>query len=199
MRRLVGTLLLLVPLFAAAACGTRHAGVTAPGAVPVSPAAVSPGAASPAGSAVDPELYVAVLRRYLGTPAENSFGQAPHPAYVLDRVDPHAADPMRGMGPGTGGAIGTDGQRRIAAALRDLAEVRFVGSPDEVVVREGCPHVRDGGILILLGSAVGGPDRVEVGINGFVACLGATWLTYVVERSQGGWTVTGTTGAAAIA
>jgi hypothetical protein len=189
MRRLLGTLLLLVPLLAVTACGTRHAGVAAP----------APASASPAGSGVDPELYVAVLRRYLGTPSENSFGQAPRPAYVLDRADPRAADPMRTMGPGTGAAMTVDDQRRIAAAVRDLAEVRFVGSPDEVVVREGCVHVRDGGILIVLGSPAGGPDRVDVGINGFVACEGATWLTYVVERSQGGWTVTGTTGPMAIA
>jgi hypothetical protein len=37
-----------------------------------------------------------------------------------------------------------------------------------------------------------------VAVNGFVACLGATWLTYVVERDQGGWAVTGTTGGMAI-
>src|SRR5689334_23288521 len=185
MRRPLGTLLLLVPLLAVTACGTRHTGVGAP----------APATPGPSASAPDPELYVAVLRRYLGTPAENSFGQAPRPVYVLDRADPRAADPMRTMGPGTGGAITVDDQRRMALAVRDLAEVRFVGSPDEVVVREGCAHVRDGGILILLGSPVGGPDRVQVGINGFVACEGATWLTYVVERSQGGWTVTGTTGA----
>jgi hypothetical protein len=45
---------------------------------------------------------------------------------------------------------------------------------------------------------VGGPDHVQVGINGFVACLGATWLTYVVQRDAAGWTATGTTGTAAI-
>jgi hypothetical protein len=142
-----------------------------------------------------------VLRRYLGTPAENSFGQAPHPVYVLDRTDPRAADPMRTMGPGTGGPIGADDQRRIGAALRDLAEIRFVGSPDEVLIRDGCPRVRDGGILILLGSpgGGGGPDRVEVGVNGFVACAGASWLTYVVRRGDTGWQVTGTTGSAAVA
>jgi hypothetical protein len=195
MRRLV-SLFLLVPLLAAAGCVTRQAGVAAP--APASPNEVSPAPTSPA-PAVDTELYVAVLRRYLGTPGENSFGQPPHPIYVLDRTDPRAADPMRGTGPGTGGQIGAAEQRRIVAALNGLADIRFVGSPDEVVVRDGCPHVRDGGMLIVLGTPTGGPDRVEVGINGFVACLGATWLTYVVERDGGGWRVSGTTGSAAIA
>jgi hypothetical protein len=45
----------------------------------------------------------------------------------------------------------------------------------------------------------GDADRVEVGFHGFVACLGATWFTYVVQHDTSGWTVTGTTGPAAIA
>jgi len=41
---------------------------------------------------------------------------------------------------------------------------------------------------------------VKVGIFGFFACQGATWLTYVVENQAGTeWTVTGTTGSRAIA
>lgn len=194
MRRLVGAWLLLVPVVAVAACGTGQDGVAAPG----------PAASSPAGSGpvppVDADLYIAVLRRYLGAPEENSFADPPRPVYVLDRVDQRAADPMRGQGPGAGPSFGAEDRRRIGAGLRDVAEVRFVGSPDEVLVdRAGCPQVRDGGILIVLGSPDGGPDRVEVGISGFVACLGATWLTYVVERRDGGWRVTGTTGSAAVA
>jgi hypothetical protein len=40
---------------------------------------------------------------------------------------------------------------------------------------------------------------MQVAINGFVACLGATWLTYVLHDQPGaGWRVTGTTGSMAI-
>ena len=52
---------------------------------------------------------------------------------------------------------------------------------------------------ITLGPVDGRGDPVEVGIDGYVACLGATWLTYVVERTGGtGWRVTGTTGSMTI-
>jgi hypothetical protein len=50
-----------------------------------------------------------------------------------------------------------------------------------------------------LGDPVGDAGRVEVALSGFVACLGATWLTYVVVRDGGGWRVTGTTGPIAVA
>jgi hypothetical protein len=60
--------------------------------------------------------------------------------------------------------------------------------------------VRNGGILITLGTVGRDGDEVHVGINGFVACLGATWLTYVLDQEPGtGWRVTGTTGSMAIA
>jgi hypothetical protein len=69
-----------------------------------------------------------------------------------------------------------------------------------LVNAEGCAEVRGGGILITLGTLDGDDTLVRVGISGFVACLGATWLTYVVQNTVGvGWRVTGTTGARAIA
>jgi hypothetical protein len=42
-----------------------------------------------------------------------------------------------------------------------------------------------------LGPADGADDRVQVGVNGFVACLGANSLTYLVQRTGGGWVVGG--------
>ena len=93
-----------------------------------------------------------VLRRYLGTPAENSFAQ-------------NLPTPDR----------------------------------NSVVVTEGCAHVKDGGILITLGTIDGGGTEVKVAVDGFVACAGATWVTYVVLWESGGWQVTGTTGPRGIA
>jgi len=58
--------------------------------------------------------------------------------------------------------------------------------------------VRDNGILILLGPATPASDKIHVGVNGFAACLGATWFAYVIERRGTGWVVTGTTGPGAI-
>jgi len=58
--------------------------------------------------------------------------------------------------------------------------------------------VRDNGIWVLLGPPTTVADQIQVGINGFVACLGATWFTYVVTPNADGWEVTGRTGPAAI-
>jgi hypothetical protein len=162
-------------------------------------ACARPGAAQP--NADDTaDIYVAVLRRYLASPSENSFTAGSlRLVFVLDRADPAAADPMR-RGEATGERFSTSDRQKMTASLADLGNVSFVGTRDEVLVNaEGCAQVRDGGILITLAPPAGDGDQVTVGINGFVACLGATWLTYVVKRDASGWTVTGTTGSRAIA
>jgi hypothetical protein len=81
-----------------------------------------------------------------------------------------------------------------------MAHVAFIADGHTVIeTGDGCAQVADGGILITLGTPNGDYHRVKVAINGFVACLGATWLTYVVQNQPGaGWRVTGTTGAMAI-
>ena len=55
----------------------------------------------------------------------------------------------------------------------------------------GCAHVRDDGILITLGPVDGSGDRVQVGVNGFLACLGANSLTYSVQQTTDDWMVSG--------
>jgi hypothetical protein len=60
--------------------------------------------------------------------------------------------------------------------------------------------VKDGAILVVVAPPVGAAPKVTVAVHGFVACLGATWLTYVVQRdAAGAWAVTGRTGPYAIA
>ncbi|HSR85716.1 MAG TPA: hypothetical protein VLM11_16205 [Streptosporangiaceae bacterium] len=145
------------------------------------------------------EVYVQVLRRYLSSPAENSFpGQAFKTVYVLNKAYPDAADPSGGHG--RGAPIVPQTQRQVTAGLAGMARVIFIADRGSVIeVRGGCGQVRDGGILITLGLPVGHGHEVQVGINGFVACLGATWLTYVLQDQPGvGWRVTGTTGTSAI-
>jgi hypothetical protein len=151
-------------------------------------------------ASTEAHIFIAVLHRYLTTPGENSFPDTRFPVvYVLDHTDARAADPMRTIAPPDGAPISLTDQHRIIAALGDVATIRFVGARSDVIVRDnGRDRVRDGGILILLAPPVGGPDHVQLGINGFIACLGATWLTYVVQRGTDGWTVTGTTGTVAI-
>lgn len=183
MRRLAA--LATVPLLAAA-CARTGAGDS-----PASPS-------SAAASSRDAEIYAAVLRRYLTTPGDNSNLRF-RTAFILDHADTTAADPMRTGGSDTAVTIAPADQRGIATALRDVTTVRFVSSRATVVEDDaGCATVRDNGILILLAPPKAAGSQFHVGINGFVACLGATWLTYVVTRGSDGWAVTGTTGPVAI-
>jgi len=147
------------------------------------------------GGSKEAQIYVQVLRRYLGTPAENSFpGPAFTKVYVLDRAYPDAGDPGGKHDRGT--PITPDVQRRISA---EVAGVAFVPGRESVTeTKDGCAQVREGGILMVLGPVGGDDHEVRVAVNGFVACLGATWLTYIVRNQRGGWRVTGTTGTMAI-
>ena len=166
-------------------------------------AGATPAGHAPAGhasaSVMQAEVYIQVLRRYLSTPAENSFpGQAFKTVYVLDRAYRDAADPGGKHHRGT--PITAQTRRQVTAALAGMAHVVFITSRDSVIeTRDGCGHVKNGGILITLGPPDGDGHRVQVAVNGFVACLGATWLTYVLQNQPGsGWRVTGTTGSMAI-
>jgi hypothetical protein len=180
-----------------AGCG----GSAAPAAPPAvhaqvsgSPATLTQAEAEQAG------VYAQVLRRYLSSPAENSFpGQAFTPVYVFDEAYADAADPNGTHGRAT--PIAPQVQRQVTAVLAGMAHVAFIADRGSVIVASvGCWEVRDGGILITLGPLVSHGEELEVGINGFVACAGATWLTYVLRDQPGaGWRVTGTTGTMAIA
>ena len=178
-----------------AGCG----GSPAAGAPPTvhAPASERQPAVTEAG-AKEAEVYVQVLRRYLSTPGENSFPQAFKTVYVLNQTYADAANPSGTHGRGV--PIAPQTQRQVTAALAGMAHVIFIADRGSVIeARDGCEQVRDGGILITLGPPSGHGHEMQVAINGFVACLGATWLTYVLQDQPGtGWRVTGTTGSMAI-
>jgi hypothetical protein len=117
---------------------------------------------------------------------------------VLDQVFRDAADPAGKHERET--PIAPSTQHQITAALAGAAHVAFIANRYTVIEpRHGCGHVRDGGILITLGPPNGDDHKVHVAINGYVACAGATWLTYVAQNQPDtGWRVTGTTGSMAI-
>ena len=180
-----------------AGCGGSAAAGAPPAVHP--PTSDRPAAVTKTG-AKEAEVYEQVLRRYLGTPAENSFpGQAFKAVYVLNQAYTDAADPNGKHGRRV--PIAPQIQRQVTTALAGMAHVIFIADRGSVIeARGGCGQVRNGGILITLGPPVGHGGEVHVSINGFVACLGATWLTYVLQDQPGvGWRVTGTTGSMAIA
>ncbi len=173
-----------------AACGSR----------PLAPEPGTTSAAEPAAPSAPTRtaaIYAAMLDRYLGPSGDTSFQPgAITKVFVLAQAHPEASSPMdhgRGAVP-----IPEAVQRQISALVRS-EELIWVDDADEVILRDGCARVRDDGILITLGTINPLGTEVKVGINGFVACEGATWMTYVVHASGAGWRVTGTTGPSAIA
>jgi hypothetical protein len=187
----------------------RATGIPAPGATPTG---VPPSGATPTGTPAlargrAAAVYTAVIKRLLTT-GDSSFG-ADHRfpgVYVLDHARVDASDPMSGNRHGGEPLssevvpIDADTQASIIAALPDLAPITFVPSEASVIdTSEGCAKVRGDGILITLAPVPATGDRVEIGVEGFVACLGAVWLTYVVVHQGAGWVVTGKTGPEAIA
>jgi hypothetical protein len=189
-------------ILTALAVGTAGCGGSAAAGAP--PAVHTPASDRPAAvtqaAAEQADIYVQVLRRYLSTPAENSFpGHTFKTVYVLNQAYTDTADPNGTHRRGT--PITPQTQRQVTAALAPMAHIIFIADRWSVIeARGGCGQVRNGGILITLGPPVGHGSQVQVAINGFVACLGATWLTYVLQDQPGaGWRVTGTTGSMAIA
>ncbi|GAA3238743.1 hypothetical protein ACFO1B_10110 [Dactylosporangium siamense] len=183
MRRSLGTILATLVLIGTAGCGRP--------AVDNEPAS---------GDTRATDVYVQVLRRYLANSSENSFPDDQiRQVFILDRAMPGIGDPQPGAPAGRPIPVAT--QRDIVDALAEARPVSFVADRASVITSDGgCEVVRDGGILITLGPVDGDGNRVKVGINGYVACLGATWLTYVVQHTAGtGWQVTGTTGSMTVA
>ena len=135
-------------------------------------------------------IYAAVLRQYL-TSGDASFGGHRFPRiFVLDHAVAGVGAP--GQHASAGGPVPAADRRVITQAVADVGPVTFVSSPDAVIMdRDRCARVRDQGILISLGPVDGAGDEVQVGVNGYVACLGASSLTYRVERTSGAWRVAG--------
>jgi hypothetical protein len=139
------------------------------------------------------QIYAAVLRRYL-TSGDASVGAGHRfpQVFVLDHTVAGAG--ASGYAVTGSGPIPAEVQRAITGALAEVGPLTFVASGDEVIVEpQGCAHVRDDGILVTLGPVDGVGDRVQVGVNGFLACLGANSLTYSVQQTSSGWRVGGIT------
>ena len=178
-------------VLAAVAVGT--AGCTRNVPVGAPPAQEVPAGDWPAG-VKEAEVYALVLGRYLSTPAESSFNGRFKTVYVLDHVLPDAARELGTRERGT--AIAENTQRHIKSALAGVAQVVFIANGDTVIEdKDTCAHVRNGDILIDLGPVNGDDREAQVYVGGFVGCVGASGVTYVVRNQPDtGWRVKGTTG-----
>jgi hypothetical protein len=190
MRRVVFVTVILGLLLTAAGCGRPAAG-QATGDPPATGQTTSDRA----------KIYTAMLLTFLGHQGEGAGAGMPTSAYILDSARSDAGSQAPTGGAPATSPIPADDQAAILGVLRERTgvPVQFVGAESDVIVSpNGCPQVKDGGILITLGALPPnfskGTNRIEVGITGFVACLGATGLDYVVVRDGAGWAVSGDTG-----
>jgi hypothetical protein len=195
------TALALTPLLGVGLGGCAARGFAGDG---PAPRTASPSAATttaPAGSD-HAKIYAEVIRHYLAGP-DTSFPERFALAYVMDRADSTLTETMRGSGgPARTEPITAADQAYITNHVKGVSRLEFVDDRDDVVVTndDKCGVVKNDAILVSVAPPEGAAPKVTVAINGYVACLGATWLTYVVERQPTGeWRVTGTTGPMAIA
>lgn len=154
------------------------------------------GSAGPPGPAEqdrDVAIYAAVIRHMASEGGQPSGFRV---IYLLDRVRENADDPDD---PGTGRPFPEEDRAPLAAAVADVAPLKFVSSRAEVIgpMEEG-GRVQNQGILLTLGPIAGRDDRALVPASSYLANLAGTWQTWVVERIADGWRVTGTEGPVAI-
>ena len=139
-------------------------------------------------------VYAAVIRHMT---AEKGQASGYPVIYVLDRLDPAAGNPASGGEPTT--PIPEEVQAGIRQGLTDVGNIEFISDADSVKAPEGQGgRVKGGGILLTLGPIRGEGERVQVPANGYLGNLAAWSQTWVVERRDGAWSVTGTTGPIAV-
>jgi hypothetical protein len=138
-------------------------------------------------------VYAAAIRHHLTTAVA---APGPRVVHVLDRAVPDAADAMRPLDDERGVAIDDRVQEQVAAELVGSVAIRFVASARAVLtVDQDCPTITEHVLVLILAPVPVGGDRVELGLAELSnACLGGRWQTYVLVRTDAGWSVEGTTG-----
>jgi hypothetical protein len=192
-------LLALILLSALAGCQPGTSGTPGGAETRSIPQATATAAATvtPTVSQVEAEqvaIYAAVIRRvYL---RDDTFGgtlQAPV-IYLVARTDDRAGDPTVEQAPSV--ALPEPLQAAISADLAALpARLEWVSSADEVARDGKTGAVAGGGAIITLGNIHSQADgSAQVSASIYVANLAAGGQTYILERVDGTWTVTGNTG-----
>jgi hypothetical protein len=139
-------------------------------------------------------IYAVVLRQYLTSGGGHDGGDAGFGGFRFPRifvVDHAVAGPNTRGHLASGGPIPEAVRRAITQSLADVGPLSFVPSGEAVIVPGSCGEVRDRAILITLGPVDGVGDQVQVSMYGHVSCVGASSLTYRVERTSSGWKAAG--------
>jgi hypothetical protein len=143
-------------------------------------------------------IYSAVIRRLVTR--DHTFGKAKSPfehVYVVNGVVQNAGHVTKEGEPGK--PFSRDVMESIRAELRDLPPLDFVADRDAVLLgKYGAGGVKNQGVVISLGPIQPTSDRVELENNLWCGSTCGQWLTYVLERQDGKWRITGTEGPYAI-
>lgn len=139
-------------------------------------------------------IYQAVIRRLYGP--DDTFGGTLEKStlYIIRATNDAAGNPS--LQDSLSVALSETVQTGITQALADLpSEVVWVDSFDVVELDEQTSQVIDGGVIITLGNIqFENSDKALVPGSIYVANLAGGGATYVVERKDGEWMVTGNTG-----
>ena len=152
------------------------------------------GEPAPLTEAEQADIYATVIRQIYTE--DDTFGGTLQPGrvYVIGTTDDSAGDPS--LEESDSAVIAESVRQEVTARLSDLpTEIVWVESRDEVALDPDTGAVSDEGAIITLGN-IDPQDETSVYVPSsiYVAGLAAGGQTYVVERMEGVWTVTGNTG-----
>lgn len=140
------------------------------------------------------EVYTAVIRQIYT--ADDTFGGTLQPAtvYLLSQTDDSVGDPDTEQMPAQ--AIDEATEQAIVAGLADLpAEWIWVNGREDVPINPETGSVEGDGVLITLGNIhIQADGTLHVPASIYVANLAAGGQTFILEQTEAGWTITGTTG-----
>lgn len=139
-------------------------------------------------------IYAAVIRQIYT--ADDTFGGTLQPPrlYIVGTTDDSAGNPSNDEGSTT--LISPAVRQDITRQLADLpTEIVWVESPTEVERDPDSGSIPGDGAIITLGNInPQEPDVVHLPASIYVASLAAGGQTYVLEKRDGVWTITGNTG-----
>ena len=138
-------------------------------------------------------IYAAVVRQVTG-PDDTFGGEREKPIiYIYEETSDTAGDPSQPQAEPR--ELPADVREGISAALSDLpSEIRWIESLEQVEMNE-MGQIVDGGVIVTLGNIhpqAGGEIQVAGSI--YIANLAAGGATYLLEKQESIWMITGTTG-----
>ena len=142
-------------------------------------------------------IYAAVARQLYTI--DHTFGNSPPnwpELYLISQTDDGVGDPNAEKSEPA--LISPEIQAKINDQLGDLpAKIIWVNSRDEAPINPDNGTVDNGnGAIITLGNVHSQPDgTLQISASLYFASLGATGKTYILEKQNGEWVITGSTGA----